>query len=301
MHYKLTPDGERYAGIGSAAQVPTDARLFNLTDSPATWYPIKFTDQVVVERAVHDAAAGTLTVQASSSDPTAVLSLPQFADQPLASSPHVVTGVSAAPASLVVVSSKGGRGAQAVQLTGAAAPSLPVQAVIAVGPPSMTGDAVVLDGSGSPGATAYNWAQVAGPGVTISQPTAAIASVVPTVAGSYQFRLDVTGAGGPASATTPPIAITAAPTSDALVLTRCEYRTGTRQFRVEGTVNNLPNAVKVTFAGLDLGHATPDVTGAWAVRKTLLESEVGTLPTPGATVHVKSRRSAGDHALRIRQ
>lgn len=303
VHFKLNADGERYAGIGigSAAQLPTDARLFNLSDVPATSYPIHFTDQVVVTRALYDAAAQTLTVQASSSDPAAALSLPQFGDQALGASPHVVAGVTAPPAVLVVASSLGGQGVQQVELTGPAVAGQPVQAVIAVVTAAMTGDTVVLDGSGSPGATGYNWAQLAGPGVAIDQPTAAVTHFVPTAAGSYQFRLDVTGSGGPASADTSAIAVTAAPTSDNVVVTRCEYRTGRRQFRVEGTVDNLPNTIQVRFGGTELGQATPDATGAWAVRRTLLDNEAGTLPTPGASVHVASRRTAGEHTLRIRQ
>src|SRR5690606_4144060 len=56
------------------------------------------------------------------------------------------------------------------------------------------GETVILDGSLSAGTgpiaeRSYDWSQVSGPAVIFNDPTAAVQNIVPTVAGTYVFRL----------------------------------------------------------------------------------------------------------------
>jgi hypothetical protein len=79
------------------------------------------------------------------------------------------------------------------------------------------------------------------------------------------------------------------PKADVITITRAEYRTGTGEWRVEGTVQVLTgNTVKVhignTLNGTLLGTSSPDALGAWSVRLA------GPPPDGTRTVSIESTR-----------
>lgn len=115
VHFKLDGEGEFYTGLAKVASLPTDARLLNTDDAPPTSYPVTFTDRVIVESAIYDRTAGTLTIKARSFDPSAKLTLPQFNNLPLTANPQQITRV-AVPAEIVVESDKKGEGRQWVEV-----------------------------------------------------------------------------------------------------------------------------------------------------------------------------------------
>ena len=285
----LAANGRDYSGLAGPATVPADLQLFNTSDVPPSHVPVTFTDEVLVESVVHDLAAKTLTIKARSSDPAATLALPQFGDLSLTSSPQTLTGIAATPAQLVVTSNQRGSGMQWVEITGTPSTNLPVAARAVALPPLVAGEPVTLDGTGSPGATSFAWSQTSGPNVALSGAATATARFTPASAGTYGFQLTVQGAGGPAIATVS-VSVAAAPGPDTLVVERAEYRTARREYRLSGTVNNVPNEVIVkTSSGVEIGRGTPDVTGDWSVRRVLLEAEVANVPTTGSTLSVNSK------------
>lgn len=298
LRVALAGNGRFYSGLGEAAAVPADLRLVNVTDSPVTSVPLAPTDLVIVEKASHDLAAQTLTISARSSDPAAALSVPSLG-LAITSAPQTFSGIAATPAELVVISDKGGAGRQRVELTGAAGGNLGVAAHVVTPVAGRIGQTITLDGSGSSGATAFAWAQTSGPAVALTGATSAIASFVPAAAGAMSFTLTVQGAGGPQTATAD-VTISAAAPADQLTVTEAQYRTNSRQYRFSGTVNNLPNTIVVTFGGTELGRATPDATGAWSVRRTLLPAEGALVPSGGNAVSFASSSAVVDAVIRIR-
>jgi serine protease len=93
-------------------------------------------------------------------------------------------------------------GAGLLDADGAVLAALSPVALIAAVDSPLAGAAIQLDGRASvasPGSAlvAYQWTQVAGPTVSIQNPTGALASVaLPSTAGSFQFRLVVTDNAG---------------------------------------------------------------------------------------------------------
>ena len=74
-----------------------------------------------------------------------------------------------------------------------------------------------------------------------------------------------------------------------LTTTRVEYRTGTGEWRVEGTAqvitgNTITVHIGNTLAGTTLGTASPDALGAWSVRLP------GPPPDATRTVSIESTR-----------
>jgi hypothetical protein len=127
------------------------------------------------------------------------------------------------PASVTVTSSRSGAGTAPVRVTGGA---FEPDHVVAQTPPSLLvqqGQQVLLDGSASQNATAYQWTQVGGtPAVAITNAGSPVASfTAPATATTLTFRLTATGPGGPSTADTqvtvqkvaPPIANAGQPQS----------------------------------------------------------------------------------------
>jgi hypothetical protein len=295
VHFKLDSEGEFYTGLGQATTLPSDARLVNVSDSPPTSYPVTFTDLVLVESALYDLATKTLTIQARSSDPTnALLTLPQLNDLPLTSNPQSFNR-DAVPSDIIVQSSLGGKGRQRLEVVGIPKVNLPVEAIIAPPPPgAIAGEQVTLDGSGSLGATIFTWSQTAGSTVILTGANTAKVTFTPPTAESYTFNLTVQGNDGSSDNIDITISVKPTPGPDTLTMTRQEYRTSARQFRIEGTVDvsQVPNEIVVTFRGQELGRSMADITGAWSVRRTLFASQTILVPTVGDTVQVSSRRGS---------
>jgi hypothetical protein len=298
VHFKLEGEGEFYTGLGQVTNLPDDARLINISDSPPTSYPVTFTDRVIVESALHDRDTGKLTIKARSSDPTAVLSLPQL-NEPLVANPQSFNRI-AAPAEIRVRSSLGGEGRQLVEVTGAPADNLPVKAIIAPPPAAIATELITLDGSGTLGATSFTWSQVSGLPISLTGANTAKVTFIPSTAGNYGFTLTVRSDDG--SSDTADISVTTKPEPDldTLEVTRQEFRTATRQFRIEGNVNQMPNEIVVKFRNQELGRVMPDIAGDWSLRRVLLESETNLVPVLGEEIQISSRRGDQTSSLEIR-
>jgi hypothetical protein len=299
VHFKLNGEGAFYTGLGQATHLPSDAKLINISDWPPTVYPVTFTDRVIVESALYDRTARTLTIKARSSDPTAVLKLPQFANAAITSNPQVLNRV-AVPSEIIVKSSLGGEGRQRVEITGTPALNLPVKAIIAPSPESIAGQALTLDGSGTLGATSFAWSQASGSPLSLVGANSAKVTFTPPTAGSYSFTLTVRGNDGSSDTTTMAVITKPAPGPDQLAIIRREFRTGTRQFRVEGNVDQMPNEIVVTFRDKELGRAMPDIAGDWSLRRVLLASETNLIPALGNEIQISSKRGSVKLPLEIR-
>lgn len=303
FHFKLNGGGEYYSVIGDVAVVPSGGTLVNLTDNPPTTAALPVgtagtvADLVTIASAMHDLGLGTLSVDARSSDPAAILTLEPLAVA-LVHGVNNLAGIAIAPGVIEVVSDKGGRAAAIVSLSGTSSPQQPVAATIGVTAGTFADDLVVLDGTGSAGATGYAWSQVSGPAATIATPAAVSTEVHLTTAGSYVFQLTVTGSGGPASMTVS-IAVQAPPATDSLQISVCEYRTRRQQFRIVGNVAVIPNRVNASRGGIPLGAATVDAAGDFAIRVSLAETG-GAPPLPGETLQISSKRSTTTFPISIR-
>jgi hypothetical protein len=305
LHIKLDDEGEFYTGLGRATTLPSDARLVNVTDAPPTSYPVKFTDLVIVESAIYDRTSGTLTIKARSSDPAAALSLPQI-NELLTSNPQSFSQI-AVPSEIIVKSSLGGAGRQQVEVVGNPAVTQPVKAIIAPPPVAIVGEPVTLDGSGSLGATSFTWIQTAGATVTLTGANTAQITFTPSAVENYIFSMTVQDGNGNSANAVQTLVVQPKPAPDVLNITRQDYRTASRQFRIDGTVNQgrvpkLPNVVVVKFFDGKEEEAIPDIDGVWSVRRTLLESETNLVPVLDVTntAEVRSQRSTGSVKITLR-
>ncbi|BCY14615.1 hypothetical protein L3i22_097030 [Actinoplanes sp. L3-i22] len=191
-------NGHYYGRFPLAGPPPADASVdvVNASDRPTAKKTRKLIDVVQVTRAAYDSDAHTLTVAATSSDQDSnpgVLSVTGYG--PITGQPF--TNVLAPPAAITVTSSAGGSAIASLAGSGAAfGPVAPVAAAT-TDPGPVVGQVVKLDGTGSTGEIdTYNWTQSEGPSVTLTGATTASASFVPTQAGTYKFKLTVTGPGG---------------------------------------------------------------------------------------------------------
>lgn len=204
--WPTTPMAE--SGTDYAARVsygdgsrPEAVTVVNAGDVPVTTKTIPVTDAVTVTKAVYDRVTGELTVEASSTDPSAELE-------------GVGTRTVAAPPARVTVTSSGGGADQApVIISGPVSAGLPIQAAIGVNPVVSPGATVRLDASGSVGdVTGYAWEQVGGPAVTLVTDGATARFAAPAQADSeIQIKLTVTGYNGATDATTATITTQAGP------------------------------------------------------------------------------------------
>jgi hypothetical protein len=295
VHFKLDSEGEFYTGLAQVASLPTDARLVNVSDKPPTSYPIKdFTDRVIVESAIYDRTAGTLTIKAQSFDPSAVLTLSQFNNLPLTSNPQEIDRV-AVPTEIIVKSDKGGEDRQWVEVTRTTfSDNGSVKAIAAPPTVAFAEEEVTLDGSDSLDTTSFTWTQTAGTNTPPTGANTAKLTFTPPAAGDYTFNLKVGGNGGSTDNTDITVAVKPKRGIDILSGIRAEYRTATGQLRVSGTVSQVPNVVTVKFNNKVIGRAAADITGAWSVREVLLKPDTDPVPVQGDRVQVNSNRSIKD-------
>jgi hypothetical protein len=238
------------------------------------------TANVAVTGATYTDAAGssggTLTVTAVSSDSGATLR-GTVGTQPLVftDGKATLTGMAAPPATVTVTASTGGSDVAPVLVTSATAGEAVQQtAVVAGATAAVGGESITLDGSSSTNATGFSWAQTAGipvlDGVATDAPS--ITFDAPAEAGTLTFVLSTTGPAGTRTATHS-VAVSAPAVADETVITVGQLRTGTREWRVDGTstVTTL-NTVTVHLTQADgtgrvlVGTAPVDATGAWTLR-----------------------------------
>lgn len=254
--------------------------VVNSSDRPAYRATAPITDRVDIAQASFDLAAQTLTISATSSDVFATLTLD---GQDVTGVPTVLTGIAAVPAEVEVVSSAGGRARRRVALTGATQPD---EGIVADPGPARTvvvGHELALDATASRGLVGgYTWSVAAGSGVSIADPSAARTTATFASEGPVTLRLTVIGAAGSATADLP-VTVGPVPPPDQLTIDPASYRTGTRQFRVDGTQSgSRPALVTVRYRGEVLGRGAVDATGAWSVRHTLTAAQAHLRPTAGS-------------------
>jgi hypothetical protein len=312
MRVALSKLGPDYAVRVQVATIPTDLKILNATDDPVFAADIPasgIADRVIVEKATLNVATQQLLVVARSSDPTATLSVAPFGA--MSSTTHTFTGVAAAPAYIGVTSNKRGSATQRLELIGTGAAQLGLAADASGPERAAAGLAFWLDGAGSRGPiTGYAWAKTSGPTGTLTNATAQRAKFNPTVPGNYGFTLTVSGAGAPSSDTVT-VPVGAPLFLDQLTVTRADYRTRSRQFRITGTINNVSaydlasntfvsNEIVVKLGGFDVGRAYPDATGAWDVRLTLLGTGPANVPAVGSLITITSKTTSITRSINIR-
>jgi hypothetical protein len=156
-------------------------------------------------------------------------------------------------------------------------PAPPVAVVAPIAPVAL-GSTVQLVGTGSTGSiNKYQWTQVSGPAVVISNATSAIASFVfpanaavgaPGGVATITLALTVTG---PAGSSTAQVSVTNQPTIDVLTATTVRYRISKARWDIAGTAT-ITSANKVTaylnapMTGPIIGSATVSATGAWTIQ-----------------------------------
>ena len=149
----------------------------------------------------------------------------------------------------------------------------------------LMGNTVTLDGSASTGATSFQWAQTGGVPAALSSTTAVKPTFkMPNTTNPLIFQLTVTGPGGTDVST-----VQINPQADVLTTTRVEFRTGSGEWRVEGTAqvvtgNTITVHIGNSLNGPVLGSASPDALGAWSVRL------IGPPPDATRTVSIESSR-----------
>ena len=195
--------GNYYGRVYADGAPPADLAVTNMNDKPRTVDHVDSSlsgDKVHITGAVYDNDNSTLSVTAQSGDSSAVLALAGYANVVTSTSgtstTFKVAGLAVPPASVLVSSSKGGSDDDDVVIIGSDFTAVQVVASIGIDSNSVAaGQAVTLDGTGSTGTiNSFAWTQTGGPAVTFVANAQSI-SFTPMVAGSYSFKLTVTGAG----------------------------------------------------------------------------------------------------------
>ncbi|HEY7271862.1 MAG TPA: hypothetical protein VH502_03940 [Actinoplanes sp.] len=270
--------GHYYGRFPITGSVPANATIevVNNSDRPVTHKTSAVVDVVQITKARYDADAGTLTVEATSSDgdgtpPT--LTVSGFG--PITGSPF--TGVTAPPAAVTVTSSSGGSATMALAGSGQVfLPAAPV-AGATVQTPVIVGQTVRLDGTGSTGEIdTYAWTQTSGPAVTLTDAGTATATFVPTQVGTYAFTLAVAGPGGQGIPTTV--------TVDAINARRPTADAGVDQTVVRGRTVALDGSRSVTaesYSWRQVSGPAVTLTGATSARPTFTYPVQALPATPG--------------------
>lgn len=147
----------------------------------------------------------------------------------------------------------------------------PVAAPVAIAAPvaaARLGAIVTLDGSGSRGATTWQWTRVSGPVVALQNANTAVATFeMPQTTQPLTFRLTVTGPGGSASTL-----VTVNMARDQVTVTDASFRQRTLEWRIEGTAalvgpgNTITVRNGSTLTSPVVGTAEVDALGNWSVR-----------------------------------
>ncbi|MEJ5867092.1 hypothetical protein WDV85_04970 [Pseudokineococcus sp. 5B2Z-1] len=172
----------------------TTLQVQNTGDVPVASETLRLQDVVAVGTASHDGER--LVVEASSSDPTAVLTatgLGQLVDGRLE-----LAEVDAPPPVVTVTSSEGGSATVPLVAGGPASEADPPLAVVTVTPSlPVVGRPVTLDASGSLDATAFEWTTLSTPeGAVLELDDVVAPTFTPEVAGTYDVEVVAVGDGG---------------------------------------------------------------------------------------------------------
>lgn len=130
------------------------------------------------------------------------------------------------------------------------------------------GALVTLAGSATGLATSYQWAQISGVPVQLTNPNTSTATFrFPAQPATLTFHLTVQGPGGISSDT---VQVSSVP--ETLTVTRAEYRTGDAEWRISGTSNVLQVGASISIYigsslnGTHLAQVPVDTLGEWEYR-----------------------------------
>lgn len=157
------------------------------------------------------------------------------------------------------------------------------------------GTVVQLTGSATGDVTSFQWEQVAGTPVQLTNATTSTASFTfPTQSETLMFQLTATGPGGATSAT-----VQVASLIETLTVSRAEYRTGDLEWRIIGLSNLVGSGVLIsiyigsTLTGTLLSAVPVDALGNWEYRvKDSTEQ-------PNETRSISIQSSSGGSLLNI--
>ena len=199
--------GHYFGRIEYLGNPPAQVQIANASDVPVANKTVPVTDKVTIQQAVFNAELHTLTVQAVTSDTynNPVLTAVGFGALDV-NGVLVLGGMVVSPASITVISAKGGSDSASVDVTGNVNfPPMPITAGIIVNgdvvPEAATltfnvqqSHTIILDGSSSTGdIDSYQWTQIAGSPVTLNGADTATASFSsPAAIDSMEFQLTVT-------------------------------------------------------------------------------------------------------------
>ncbi|GIE93756.1 hypothetical protein Ari01nite_12210 [Paractinoplanes rishiriensis] len=261
---RLRSSGARYYGrfpITGPMPNGTMIEVVNTGDNPVARKTRSATDMVWVEEVRYDSDARTLLVRARSSDRLTNPALTVTGFGALTST--AFTGVTAPPPTVTVTSAKGG--STTVPLVGAGgtfAPAAPVAVAASPDAGPIVGQTVRLDGSGSTGEIdTFTWTQTGGPAVTLTNANQANATFVPSVTGTYTFRLAVSGPGGAATPVTVSVTVVGAALPGA--------NAGPDQSAIRGRVVNLNGSATTgaeTYSWRQVSGPLVSITGATTSR-----------------------------------
>ncbi len=197
-------NGKYYARVYAEGAPPTDLKVTNTSDSPASTDHVElsqFGDRVHVDSAVYSTDGKTLTVTAESGDSTATLSVDGFSGgAPSVGANGATTwtfgNLPVPPDDVTVTSTKGGVGTEDVVITGADTPAANViAALVADATNVQVGQSVTLDGTSSSGTiTGSAFSMTPATGATLTG-TGLARTFKATTAGTYAVTLSVTGVG----------------------------------------------------------------------------------------------------------
>ncbi|MFI5492373.1 PKD domain-containing protein [Actinoplanes sp. NPDC051859] len=267
----------RYYGRFPVTRAPaagTQVEVVNSSDQPAMHKKRTVVDVVRIDSVAYNADAQTLSVTASSSDKAGNPALTVTGFGALGAP---FTGVVAPPATITVTSAAGGTSTAPLIGSGQVfAPAAPVAAAVA-DTPAIIGQTVKLDGRTTTGEVdTYAWTQVSGPAVTLTNPSSALATFVPTAQGVYRFTLAVRGPGGTAVPVTVTVNVTAStgPRADA----------GPDQTAVRGrtvVLDGSRSTVSESYSWRQVSGPAVTLTGATTARPTFLYTAQAMPATPG--------------------
>src|SRR3954470_23543005 len=179
----------------------------NAGDIPVANKTVALSDVVSVSKAAYDGT--TLTVDATSSDPAAALSVVGYGA--MTGGEGAFEGIDAPPHVITVKSSEGGTATVPLTTSGLFTPPDPPVAVAMVTPTRpLANQTVTIDASESLDATSYRWTPPADPDVNLTSPLDARQLTFTAPAGRYEFKLVVVGDTGESKELIVPVRVTVA-------------------------------------------------------------------------------------------
>src|SRR4051794_18623985 len=219
----------------------------NAGDVPVANKTVALSDVVSVSKAAYDGT--TLTVDATSSDPGAALSVVGYGA--MTGGEGAFEGIDAPPHVITVKSSEGGTATVPLTTSGPfTAPDLPVAVATVTPTRPLANQTVTIDASESLDATSYRWTAPNNVNVNVTSPLDAQKLTFTAPPGQYQFKLVAIGDTGESKELTVPVRVTVAEAVTA--------RAGAAQTVLRGSKVTLDAALSIgaeTYKGEQIPNA----------------------------------------------